>query len=454
MAGTKQPQPPHNQDAEEALLGCLLIDPAAWWEISGIVTAADFYVVANMWVFEEVAALYEAHQPVDAVTLCDALDRRGQLEEIGGAAHLLYLMGTVPSALEAVAYAELVVEEAKRRRMLDVATKLAKGAHDKEADPEVVAAAMARALLQDERAGRGVSVGDAGGVLCEKLETWNRDPLGPGEVRGLASGLVALDGLLEGFEPGLYVVGGRASMGKSALVLQIAANAAESGASVLFFSLEMTAAQVVARLACARARVAWGEAKAGRLGAADWLRLYDALAQIGEWRLAIDSSDRVRQVVAAVHRAATSLEGLDLVVIDYLGLLIPEGKAESRNLALGGITHHLVRLARDAEIPLILVHQVGRAPDQRQDKRPVLSDLYESGHIEQDADVVLMVYREAYYDKVPDDETHVMEVIVRKNRLGGSVARRGVYFGDFAEVRNLARSVFVQPPSGDGRGRW
>ena len=433
-----KPQIPHNIKAEEALLGSLIIDPSTYYQARDVVSAADFYIVKNGWIFSAVTALQEQSKPIDLLTLSSELEKAGRFEEVGGAAYITTLMNAVPSALHAGAYASEVADKSNRRQLLVHASGLAKAAYNESLDPGASAARLAGELLRlGKPTGDTATTTEALTEFYDKVEGWTNSPLGPGEVRGLATGLRSLDKQFGGLETGLYILAGRAHMGKSATAIQVAANIAAAGERVLYFTLEMTAEQLIGRVVCARARVLWRDVKRGAV-----FEKYPAFVRemgvVSEWPLLINdaSSPNPQQVTAEVHREMTR-GGLALVIVDYLGLMTG-GEGENRHQRLGDIARQMKVLAKDTDTPVLLLHQVGRSVEHRANKRPLLADLFESGQLEMHADVVMFCYRDAYY--YDDCESpRVMELITRKDRLTGSLGTAEVHLGEYAEVKNLER---------------
>ena len=437
-------QIPHNTEAEEALLGSLIIDPAVYWQVRTIVSANDFYTLKNGWVFSAIAALQERRQPVDSITLCTEMTER-QFDEVGGAAYITRLINVVPSALHAGAYASEVADNSARRSLLAHASDLAVAAHDEDLDPATGAARVAGKLLKiGKLKGATAAATEAMTGFYDKVEAWSNDPLGPGEVRGLATGLRSLDRQFGGLETGMYLLAGRTSMGKSATAIQIAANVAECGKRVLYFTLEMTKEQLIGRIVCARARVPWRDLKQGSVEAKRYPALIKEMAVVADWPLLINDtpSPTIQQIVAETYREAAIEDGdLELVLIDYLGLMAG-GEGENRHQKLGDIARQVKLLSLSMDIPVMLLHQVGRGVEKRANKRPLLGDLFESGVLEQVADVVIFCYRDSYYYDANAND-HVLELITRKDRLSGAVGTATVYLGNYAEVKDLERRTIT-----------
>jgi len=414
----------YNVEAEEAVLGSLLIDPAAYTDVAPLLTSDDYYIRKNGWIHEAICTIVERGEQIDLVALCDELDRSGRLEETGGMAYLTHLMNVVPSALHATQYAGIVSEYGARRRLLDAATIAAKAAHDTDAHLDDVLARAEAAVLSVRRAdSTGIAAAQLMDQLYDLVTDWMNNPLREGEVRGLATGIGPLDRALGGLGQGLYLVAARPSMGKTALVLQIAANVASLGQRVVVFSLELDADEIGLRMACSRAHVPLDRLRRGEAEGEEYSKVIQAIGEISEWPLTIHSggAPRASDVRAVVQRQQAHA-GVALVIVDGLGLMESVKDAETRNLELGSISRDLKITANTLGVPIIAVHQLSRAVEQRADKRPLMSDLRESGRLEEDADVILMLYREGYYDAT-SPEANLAEVWIRKNRLGGPAGR-------------------------------
>ncbi len=407
---------PHNKSTEEALVGAVLIDPGAYEVIAPTLRAADLHNGRARIVYTAIEKLRSRGDQVDHVTLADHLESTGQLTEIGGAAYLTHLVNVVPSALHVEDYAQLIQEDATRRDLIRAASDAVKAAYDEESDIEEVVARFEAAVLGARReVTRLVTAYDACAELYEDVSYWANHP---DETRGLPTGLVPLDRTIGGLEPGLYILAARPSMGKTALALQIAANVAKAGRKVLIFTLEMGAKQLMLRLACAEAKVAVDTVRRGVSNTGELLAVHKAMGVIADWPLVLHTGTVTAGDIRAVVQRESLGEAVGLVVVDYLGLMAASKRANTRNLELGAISRGLLLAAKGLDTPILAIHQLNRGVDQRSERQPRLSDLRESGRLEEDADVVLMLYRSGYYWPERAD-ADVMEIWVRKNRLGG-----------------------------------
>jgi len=436
--------PPHNIDAEESLLGALLLSRDAVSAIgeSGL-SADDFYKPTHQHIFEAVRTLSVGAQPVDSVTVADELRRVGLLEEIGGAAVLLELQNTTPAISNAGRYAKIVKDTALLRRLIGVASDIAEIAYH---EPDDVDKALDQAETKVyEIAERRVtnSTVELNPVLDQVMvdleELYDRGA----PISGVATGYTDLDDLLTGFHPSqLIIVGARPSMGKTALALGMASNVAKRPDSkpVLFFSLEMGHKELAQRILASEARVDSQKLRTGKLEQSDWTKLVQAIDRL-DAPLFIDDNPNVTvmEIRAKARRLKAKHGGLAMIVIDYLQLMTVSG-AENRQLEISEISRGLKILARELETPVVALSQLSRALEQRADKRPMLSDLRESGSLEQDADVVMFVYRDEVYNAESSDRGSA-EIIVQKHRNGPIGTRRLVYLGAYTRFENAARSI-------------
>lgn len=418
--------PPHNIEAEEAVLGSILIDPEAIYRIHCL-KEASFYIIKHRWIWQACLALTARHEPIDFVTLTQELARQQQLDEIGGPAFISHLVNVVPTALHAEGYATIVTEHARRRALLHAASRIAELAYMLD-QPVDEAEAEALRVLMEAPQGNSLMLPAATGAgeVLNLVLTWAEQPLAPGEVRGLSTGFRALDQALGGLAPEtLNILAARPGMGKSALACAVAENVARRQQAVAIFSLEMSRRQVLARLACAQAQVNWLRVRQGLTDQADLQRMIQELTALSHLPLYISDATNltVAQVRAEVARLLAQ-QPVSLVVVDHIGLLGDQDDNDVRRL--GNITWGLKRIAKDFHVPVLALAQLNRGVELRQEKRPVLADLRESGRIEENADVVMMLYRERYYEPhTPQDE---VEVILRKNRDGEAQATAHLRF--------------------------
>lgn len=426
-------QPPHSVESEQAVLGGLLLDNGAWDRIADMLTPADFYLADHRIVFETMRVMFERGEPVDAVTLATAIAARGEAERVG-LGYVVALASETPSAANIARYAETVAEHSMKRRLIAVTTDIASSAYAPagKSAQQLIDEAQALIMALGEGRGAGTDPQAVDDLLPAVLRTIDERFHKAGEFSGIASGYAELDRLTCGLQPGdLIIVAGRPSMGKTTLAVNIAENVSGDGGVALVFSLEMGAPQLVERSVCRFGGISTTAVRNGDMRQEDFDRLAVALGRLNGKRLVIDDSptNTPSRMRARARKVKHRYGRLDLVVIDYLQLMGGDGNTRSEQL--GGLTRALKLMARELGAPVILLSQLNRGLENRTDKRPVLSDLRESGAIEQDADVVLMVHRPDYYDA---DSPHkgFAEVLIRKQRMGplGTVMLR--FEGEFS----------------------
>jgi len=436
--------PPQNVEAEAMLLASLMAADTYVAEAEGIVDEADFYREGHRAVWRAITDLFEAGEPVEPITVIERLTKNGDMEAAGGRGGVLELMETPFIAASYRTYAEMVRDAATQRRLLQAAQQIERMVVQREGET--------RAMLQDAETlvygltQKGVR-GDftkAHELVIQSIERLTAAGESEAGLTGVATGFTDLDKEIGGLQPGnLVVVAARPSMGKTALALGMAEHAAlVQERSVAIFSLEMSGDEIIQRLLAATAVVSSERIRAGRLAPEDWARIGRAADRLSAARLFIDDSEGVTVgEMRTKTRRLKSREGLDLLIVDYIQLM--EGprsrRDENRVQELSSISRGLKMLARDLRVPIICVSQLNRAPDARTDKRPMLSDLRESGAIEQDADLVLMIYRDDYYNPETSEEKGIAEVNVAKNRHGPTGKVRLTFRGSYAKFDNLAR---------------
>jgi replicative DNA helicase len=416
-AGTRVP--PHNVVAEESLLGAMLLSTDAITAVLEVgLSSADFYKPAHAHVFEAVITLYGRGQPADPVTVAEALSRSEQLEAIGGPATLISLQAGTPAIGNAGRYARIVEEHALLRRLIGAGSAVAELGYSL---PDDVTGAVDQAealVFQVAQHRVSDSVSALRDVLHRQLDRLEELEAGGDHVTGIPTGLVHLDAQLSGLQQShLIIIGGRPGSGKTALALGMAAHAAlHAGARSLIFSLEMSKEEVGQRLLAAEARVNSTAIRDGRLNPAQWDKVNSAIGRLEEAPIFIDDNPTLSTMeLRAKARRHQSREGLDLIVVDYLQLMT--GNAENRQYEVAEVSRGLKLLARELRVPVVALSQLSRKCEERADKRPMLSDLRDSGGIEQDADAVIFVYRDEMY--YPDSsDLGVAEVNLAKQRSG------------------------------------
>lgn len=440
--------PPHNLEAEESLLGALLLSRDAVGTVAELgLVPSDFYKPIHQHVYDAIRALAGAGQPVDVVTVGDELRRVGLLDDIGGSAALLDLQNATPAVSNVGRYSTIVQDTAMLRRLIAVASQIAELAYD---EPDDVTKALDEAEAKVfEVAERRVT--DSTRTLSELLSltmdqlqvTFERGST----ITGTATGFHDLDELLSGLQPSnLVIVGARPAMGKSAFALGMATHVAQtSNLPVLFFSLEMGHAELAQRILSSEARVDSQKIRTGRLNESDWSKVGRAIGRL-EVPLHLDDnpSVTVMEIRAKARRMKARFGGLGLIVIDYLQLMQGRSSAENRQLEVSEISRNLKVLARELEVPIVALSQLSRNLESRSDKRPMLADLRESGSLEQDADVVMFLYRDEVYHADTADKG-MAEIIVAKHRSGPIGTKKLVFLGPYTRFDNAAKGGLSGP---------
>jgi replicative DNA helicase len=436
--------PPHSIQAEESLLGAMLLSRDAIAAAVEVVAADDFYKPAHGHVYDAITALFGQGEPVDPVTVSEQLRRAGLLDAIGGPASLVALQAGTPAVGSAARYGRIVEEHAMLRRLIGVAGEIAELGYD---PPDDVALAVDRAeSLVFDVAQRRVtdSLAPLRELLEQKLDHLEMLYERGESITGVPTGYTDLDERLAGLQPSnLVIVGARPSMGKTSFALGLAAHAAlEAHTPVLFFSLEMSHLELTQRLLCAEARVDATRMRNGRLHESDWPKISHAVGRLAEAPMYIDDNPHltVMEIRAKARRLKSRAGGLGLIVIDYLQLMTGRHNAENRQVEVSEMSRGLKILARELEVPVVALSQLSRNLEMRADKRPQLADLRESGSLEQDSDVVMFIYREELYNPETADRG-TAEIIVSKHRNGPTGAIRLAFLDHYTRFANMARGV-------------
>ena len=435
------PVPPQSTDAEEAVLGAMMLSPGAIAVVSEILEATDFYRESHSRIYRGALSLYGRGEPVDAITLVDELEGRGDLEDVGGRARIHELAALVPASANAGHYARIIREAATLRGLIRAGGEISRLGWDGTGEAtELVdrAEQIVFDLSQQRVSGDFAHIEQ---LLKESFERITALYESGVDVTGVPSGYRDLDRLTSGFQPGnLVVVAARPSMGKSAFGLGVAANlAVRHGIPVAIFTLEMSKAEVTQRLMCSEAKVESQRLRTGRLAPEDWPRLTAACDKLAKAPVFVDDTGSVTmmEIRSKARRLKSKQTDLGLVVVDYLQLMTSGTTAENRVQEVSQISRSLKLLARDLELPILAMSQLSRAVEQRHDKRPILSDLRESGSIEQDADLVAFLYRDDYYDD-ESEQPGIAEVILAKHRNGPTDTVKLSFLKRYAKFADLA----------------
>ena len=438
------PVPPQNLDAEESVLGAMMLSPGAIGAVSEVLDGdgRDFYRESHAKIYKAALALYGKGEPVDAITLVDELDERGDLEAVGGSARVHELATLVPASANARHYAQIVHETAILRGLIQAGGEIARLGWERPGDAAALVDQAEQVVFElgQERASSEFSAIED--LLKESFERITHLYELGADVTGVPSGFRDLDRITSGFQEGnLVIVAARPGMGKSALGLGFAANVAvRTQQPVALFTLEMSKAEVTQRLMCAEAKVELHRLRTGRLAADDWPRLTAACDRLAKAPLYVDDTGSITmmEIRSKARRLKSKHPDLGLIVVDYLQLMTSGTNPENRVQEVSQISRSLKVLARDLEVPIIAMSQLSRAVEQRHDKRPILSDLRESGSIEQDADIVTFIYRDDYYTPEDSPDPGVAEVIVAKHRNGPTDKVKLSFISQYAKFADLA----------------
>ena len=446
--------PPHSIEAEHSVLGGLLFGgEAAWDRVADVVSESDFYRDDHRRIFRHIALLASTGKGADVVTVFESIERSNEVDQTGGLGYLGEIANNTPSAANIRRHAEIVRDRAILRRLVSVGDQIANLAHD-QGDARIAIDEAQRLLVEIADVGPGrhepVAIGTVLGAVIADLEArCNADA----SIAGLPTGFADLDHKLSGLHPGdLIIIAGRPAMGKTTLALNIAENVATAGKPALVFSLEMADKQLGTRAIASQGGVSMERMRSGRLLDSDWDGITTALGKLHDAPLIIDESGglTVSQMAARARRQVRR-QGLALIVIDYLQLM--RGEGNSRNEELGDLTRRLKLMAKELAVPVIVLSQLSRKVEERPNKRPLMSDLRESGAIEQDADVILMVYRDEYYHTDSTD-AGTAEVLITKHRMGATgdvrLAFQGKDPGTLGEIPARRRGGVRHPAAGGG----
>ena len=436
---------PHNLEAERSVLGAILVHNDAFNLAAQVIDAPDFYRDAHRRVFNKMVALNERGQAIDFVTLKEELARSGELDEVGGPAYIASLADGVPRATNVEYYARIVKEKSTLRNLIFAANKILTNAYeaDQESDLILDEAESAIFAVADDRLKAGfVPMTDLVRESYPKIEQlFEQKRL----ITGVPSGFVDLDSMTRGFQAGdLVIVAGRPSMGKTSLALNIAQHVAlQPGQTVGIFSLEMSKESLFLRLLTSEAQIDSHRMMSGAIGQKDYGRISQALEVLTAMRLHVDDTAGVGVLeMRAKARRLQSDQGLSLLVVDYIQLMTGRGRFENRTLELASISRSLKGLAKELSVPIVVLSQLSRAPEARSDHRPQLSDLRESGALEQDADVVVLIYREDAYNRDPNHpDAGTAELILAKQRNGPTGVVRLAFLREQTRFANLAKGA-------------
>jgi len=447
--------PPHSQEAEQSVLGALMLDQRAWDRVADRLRGDDFYREDHRLIFQTIGRLIEQTKPIDVLTVTDALKTHNELEKAGGEAYLYELAKNTPSAANISAYADIVREYSVLRQLIEIGTDMTQDAFNPDGREvkELLDAVERRVFHIAEQGSRGqgpVEIGELLAKATDRIDTLYHQG---GAITGISTGFVDLDQMTSGLQPGdMVVVAGRPSMGKTVLGVNMAESAAIEGKkAVLIFSLEMPGESIVMRMISSLGSIDQNKVRTGKLSDEDWPRVTSAIEMLSGTKIYVDDTPALSptELRARARRVARAAGGLGLIVVDYLQLMTVTGTKENRTNEIAEISRSLKALAKELEVPVIALSQLNRSLEARTDKRPVMSDLRESGSIEQDADLIMFIYRDEVYH--PESaEKNKAEIIIAKQR-NGPIGRVNLTFrGQYTRFDNyVPQDSMVGTPFGD-----
>jgi replicative DNA helicase len=440
--------PPHNQEAEQSVIGAIFLEPQALITAAEILQYEDFYRVAHQKIFQTMNKLSDQGKPIDVVTVTEELSSKKELEDVGGLSYLTEIANAVPTAANIAHYARIVEEKALLRRLIRVATNIVEDGYTREDEVEALLSEAEKKMME---VSNRKNAGDFRHIKDVLVQTYDNIELlhaRKGDITGVPTGFRDLDRITAGFQRNdLIIVAARPSVGKTAFALNVAQNVAtKTDENVAIFSLEMGAEQLVMRMLCAEGNIDAQVLRTGALTAEDWRKLTMAMGSLSNAGIFIDDTPGIRiNEIRSKCRRLKQEYGLGMIMIDYLQLIVGSSNGkENRQQEVSEISRSLKSLARELQVPVIALSQLSRGVEQRQDKRPMMSDLRESGSIEQDADIVSFLYREDYYDKETENQ-NMIEIIIAKQRNGPTGTVTLAFVKEFNKFVNVDWSQHQAP---------
>ncbi len=435
--------PPHSEDAERSCLGAALTDRDAMMSVVEKLNSDSFYYKSNALVYDAIVHLQKENVPVDLLTVCNELDRRDALKQIGGRAYVSSLCDemAVPSVSNIDQYIRIVLDKASSRELIKTAHELLEKGYDDSIDIDTLIDMAESSVLEVGEKRQIKDFVRIAAVLKTNIEILSQRASNDGDITGVTTGFTDMDVALSGLQNSeMIIIAARPSMGKTALALNIAHNAAKKGNKVIVFSIEMSKELLGERLLASEARVDLSKLKTGNLEQDDWDRISTAIDTLSDLDLIIDDTSAIPMWELKNKCRRMKVEtGLDLVVIDYLQYIGSTGRVESRQQEISSLSRELKAMAKDLNCPVLVLSQLSRNVESRNDKRPIMSDLRESGSIEQDADVIMMLYREEYYNHETENR-NTCEVIIAKNRNGATGNLELTWQPQFTRFKNKVKA--------------
>ena len=435
---------PHSREAEEAVVGAVLINPEVYYDVAQFLQADDFYIHRHRWIWDAFASLHEQRIPIDLLTIGEELDRRGQLSEVGGPAYLTTLVNQVPTSLNAESYGHIVESHSIRRKMITAANSIASLAYNEDTTVDNVMDEAEKAVFGVSERRMRHDLQPIASVLSEYYDRIDELAKRGEDIYGVPTGFIDLDKMLSGLQPSdLLIIAGRPGQGKTGFLLSVAKNAALTHKKhVAIFSLEMSNEQVAQRLIAQETGIDSQRLRTGKLQENEWPLFAQAIEVLSDTHIFLDDTPALTPLQLRTKCRRLHLEHhLDLVIVDYLQLMGGETRSENRVQEVSYISRNLKVLARELSVPVLAAAQLSRAVEQRADKKPVLSDLRESGSLEQDSDIVMFIYRPDQYEK-DTVKQNVAEIIIAKHRNGPVGSVELVFRSALAKFENAATRIF------------
>ena len=436
--------PPHSLEAEQSILGAMIIDKEAINTAIEKIRPDDFYREANREIFESIVTLFNKNEPVDLITLSEELKRRDMLDNTGGIAYLADLSSSIATTANTKYYCNIVEEKSILRKLIHSCTDVVGKSYEDSEEVNVIIEHAEKAIFDITQGRHKEGFSPLSEVLLESFSQIEERAASQSDLTGLTTGFIDIDSKLSGLQKSdLVLLAARPSMGKTALGINIATNSAlKAGAKVAIFSLEMSKEQLVQRIISSTAHVDLQKIISGKLEENEWMDIIDSMAPLSTAQIYIDDTAGISLMeLKAKCRRLKIEQGLDLVVIDYLQLMQLEGRQESRQQEISAISRGLKTIAKEMECPVVALSQLSRAPELRSDHRPILSDLRESGAIEQDADVVMFLYRDDYYHE-DSEKQNIGELIIAKHRNGPTGNLELTFKKEYTKFVNMARESY------------
>ena len=435
--------PPHCVESEQSILGSIILDKEAIITVAETIQPMDFYKEAHKIIYESMLKLNSNNEPIDLITLIEELRKEGHLDSIGGISYLTSLSTIVPTTSNVKYYANIVKEKSVMRQLIKASNEIINLGYDASTDVQEILDKAEKNIFDISQEKSGDDIQPINVVLQDTFEMIEKLCTDKSEVTGITTGFADLNKKINGLQrTDLILLAARPAMGKTAFSLNLVQNAALKGdASVAVFSLEMSKEQLVQRMLSAQSNVELSKIKTGNLGESDWPRIIDGMAVLSEANIFIDDTPGIKiSEIRSKCRRLKIEKGLDLILIDYLQLMEGEGKNENRQQEIAKISRSLKILAKELDCPVVALSQLSRSPELRKDHRPILSDLRESGSIEQDADIVMFLYRDEYYHD-DSEKKNIGEVIIAKNRHGETGNVELVWFGQVQKFADKIREI-------------